>query len=60
MAELHPPYPVDPNLCAWGSTALKVLVDELRGHGGYTPLTGCGLCGIKDTAREILERRGDA
>lgn len=52
-------YPVEPDLTKWGSIALQTLVYELRGHGGYTPLTGCGLCGIKDTARQILASRDD-
>lgn len=54
-------YPVESDLRKWGSNALRHLVEiELRGHGGYTPLTGCGLCGLKDTARMILKERGDA
>lgn len=54
------PYPVEPDLSKWGSNALRVLVQELQGHGGYSPMTGCGLCGIKDTVRQVLEERGDA
>lgn len=54
-------YPVEPDLRKWGSNALRYLVEvELRGHGGYNGFNPCGLCGLKDAARLILEERGDA
>lgn len=61
MADEKITFPVDPDLRNWGSNALRYLVKlALDGHGGYSPLSGgCGLCGIKDTARQILQERGD-